>query len=254
MPEHVVFPTFRDEQRDSKYPFADTASLTTQDGLRTISADMLLDASLYPIGAAARLYLSEIQIASREVIFQFSDPTGQALCSGSFDPLDPPYVITCEDPVGRPAGVLLAEPLQLTGFATWPIGTHTFRLGATELVAGVVIPTPEPGLRGILTKQGELLTGDVWLVGDRGIVLRKDGDGVIRVDAVGDPLYRRRLCLIAGLFEPPRLITTINGCPPDELGNFNLTVGDHIAADTVVRVYPTDEGLKIERVGPLLQG
>ena len=111
------------------------------------------------------------------------------------------------------------------------------------------IPTPEPGLRGLLTPGGDLFTGDVWIVGDNGVVVRDTGDGNIRIDIVGDPLFRRKLCGSVELFNTPNIIRTINGCPPDEHGNFQLNVGDLITENTLLRINPTDTGLRIEAVG-----
>jgi hypothetical protein len=117
-----------------------------------------------------------------------------------------------------------------------------------------VIPTPEVGVRGFLTEAGALLTGDVWWVGERGIVVRDDG-GTVRVDVVGDPLFARRLCFPLGLFATPRFIRTINRLPPGPDGDFQVVVGGHDAPDTVLRIYPiSPTELAFEVVGETLEG
>lgn len=253
MPERILFPEFRDENATSRYPFADTATLTSDDGTQQIELDAFIDASFYPIGCRGRLHLSKVAVTARAVTLSFSDSRAAILCSTTFDPLDPPEVLQVTDLLARPAGVILADTLQLAAFGAWPLGMHTFRLGAAELVASAVVPTPEIGLRGILTEEGELLTGDIWFVGDNGIVVREDA-GYIRIDVVGDPLFARKLCFPIDLFVPPLFIQTINGCPPDALGNFNLTAGTHLAEDTVLRISPVPGGLQISAVGQLLRG
>lgn len=250
MAEYDIFPEFRNEFASTRYPFADNATLLAQDGVQAIPDELFTDAAIYPIGGQARAYLSQIVVTARLVTLTISDPAGQSLCTGSFDPIDPPAVIQLSDAFGRAAGVLVSTAAQLIAFNAWPHGTYTFELGSTEFVASVVIPTPEIGLRGIMTEAGELLTGDVWIVGDNGIVVREDTDGAIRIDIVGDPLFVRKLCQPLELFNPPTFLRTINGCPPNEHGEFHLVVGGHLAGDTVLRILPAGEAaLKIEAVG-----
>lgn len=246
--ERILFPEFRDEQEFSRYPFADSATLLSSTN-QTIPPETLLDASVHPIGGRERMYIQSVRVQSRLVTLTISDPRGQALCSGSFDPLDPPYQIPLSDAYGRAAGVLVSEPLRLSIFSSWPVGLHTFTLGATEFAASCTIPTPEIGVRGLLTEAGDLFTGDIWIVGDNGVVVRQEGDGIIRVDIVGDPLFVRRVCAPEDLFNIPRFIKTVNGCPPDAAGNYNLNVGPHNAEDTILRIYPEGGGVRIEAVG-----
>ncbi len=253
MPERILFPEVRDENEFSRYPFADTATLTTSSGQK-IPAETFLDASLYPIGGRERMYIREINVQARVITISISDPRGAILCTGSFDALDPPSTVPLLDSFTRPAGMLLSDPLRLAIFSTWPVGVHTFALGASEFVSTVVIPTPEIGVRGLVTEAGDILTGDIWIVGDNGVVVRPDGDNIIRIDIVGDPLFVRRLCLPDELVTQPRFIKTINGCPPDEFGNFNLVVGSHLASTTIIRILPTDAGLKIMAVGEVTKG
>lgn len=248
MAERILFPEFRDELEHTRYPFADSASLATIDRAHTIELDTFLDASLYPIGAIDRVYISRITVASRRVVITIGDRVTAVLASASFDPLASPELLRFTDAYGRPAGLVVSDPLRLSRFGAWAPGVHQFDRGATEFVASAVIPTPEPGVRGLLTADDELFASDVWLVGDSGVVV-SDDEGDIRVDIVGDSLFVRRQCLPAALFTPPRFLLTINGCPPDAFGNFSLTVGDHLAEETVVRIRQSATGLIIEAAG-----
>jgi hypothetical protein len=243
----IVYPEFRDQFEFTRYPFSDDALLVSDTNQR-IDNDTFLDASLYPIGNSGKLHISAIEIEARAVTIWVSNLLRVRKASVVFDPFDAPDVLVLHDEWDRPAGVLVSEPLRLARFSSWPTGAHTFAIAAAEFVASAVIPTPEIGVRGILTEKDELLTGDVWLVGDNGVVVRED-NGAIRVDIVGDPLFVRKLCFPVDLFEPPIFITTINGCAPDEFGNFNLTVGNHENAQTIVRIYPSDAGLVISAIG-----
>ena len=252
MPDRILFPEFRDQLESTRYPFADTAGLTTTLTKQVIDVDTFLDASLYPIGGGSRLHIMKIVVVSRLVTITLSDTTRQPLATGSFDPLDPPSQIVFTDAYDRPAGILVSEPIRLARFSAWAIGEHTFALGTTEFAASCVIPLPAPGVRGVLTAKGELFTGDLWIVGDRGVVVREE-EGDIRVDLVGSPLFVRELCDPVGLFNVPNFIRTVNGCPPDSNGNYNLTVGDHQSHETIFRIYAENGALVIEGVGALVR-
>lgn len=249
----ILFPEFRDENRTSWYPFADETNLVTETGFE-MAKDAFLDASIYPIGGTARMRLGRVSVTNDSIVFVIVSQTGQPVCSGEFDKLHPPDLIDLADDWGRPAGVLVCDPVQLATFQTWSVGEHSFKRNAAEFVASVTIPTPEIGLRGILTEDGDLLTGDVWIVGDGGVVVRADGDHTIRVDVVGDPLYARRLCQPFELFATPNFIQTINGVEPDEYGNFMITVTNSQAVDTALRIYPVDAStLRVEVVGSTVE-
>lgn len=244
----VLFPEWRAENEPTKYPFADRATLRTAGGL-AVGPDTFLDAALYPVGGGAGQYLSRVVVAPRRVAVVVGDPRAPALASSEFDPLAPPDLLELTDPLGRPAGVLVSEAARLAAFQAWPAGTHAFAPAATEFCASCVTPVPAAGVRGFATPDGELFTGDVWLVGEDGVVLSADAGGAVRLDVVGDPLFRRRLCQPVELFSTPRFVRTVNGMRPDAAGDFKITVDPALAADTVLRVYRAGDGLTVEAVG-----
>lgn len=247
--ERRLFPDFRDENEPSRYPFADGATLKTTDGRYTIGVDTFLDASIYAVGMLESAYVSEIVVAPRLITIHVGDATTARRCFAEFDPFgDDVYQLQLTDSLGRDCGVLVSEPTRLAVFSTWSVGSHTFAQAATALVASCVLPLPEIGVRGILTEKGELLTGDVWMIGDNGVVLRQE-DGRIRVDIVGDPLFVRKACVPVSDYKPPRVLRTLNNCGPDAYGNTNLTVSDEFAENTILRIYPDGSGLRIEAVG-----
>jgi hypothetical protein len=218
---------------------------------------MFIDASLFPIGGTERLYISLITVANRLVTIWIGDPTNVNLASVSFDPLAPPSMLALADTYGRPAGLFVVDPLQLAASQGWSTGSHVFDVGATEFIASCVIPTPEPGVRGLIAKQGILLTGDAWLVGENGVVVSQDQSDpqVIRVDVVGDPLFVRRQCTPASMFTTPQFIKTINGVPPGPDGDFQFAIATVSAADTVLRIVPQPpDTLFITLVGMPVQG
>jgi hypothetical protein len=254
MVEHLRHPEWRDELEDVAYPFADGSTLVSTDGF-AFSNETFVDASVYPIGGGEGMYISQAIISNREVELHVGDPTTLSLAKATFDPLDPPEEVMLFDDFGRPAGILVARENQLSSFQAWPPGTQTFLTTATQFAARATIPTPEIAVRGILTEAGDVVTGDIWIVGEDGVVIREE-DGNIRVDIVGDPLFLRRLCegVGANLFRTPTFLRTINGKGPDDYGNFHINVGDHVAPDTVLRITPSGNGLLFEVIGQRLQG
>lgn len=247
----ILYPQFRDEQEDSRYPFADSATLVSRESQLAISRAMFIDASFYVINAQDGLYLSQVVVTSDAVTIWVGDAAQKLRAKAAYPTNNPPLngVLEFTDEYGRPAGMLLAQRLNLFELSSWPAGTHTFVATATPFVASTVIPAKEPGVRGILTETGDLLVGDLWLIGDQGVQLRVDGPGVIRIDIIGEPLFLRALCEAQNKFSPRRFIKTINGCPPDEYGNFILTASGHGAPDTVLRVYAQDSNIVIDAVG-----
>jgi hypothetical protein len=257
MPAQVVFPQYRNELGTTNYPFAAAANLTSQDGF-TIAQGTILDASLYPIGVSQQLYISLVKVASDLITFSFSDAETPNLATASFPTASPPALLDVFDALGRPAGILVSEPNLLAAFSTWAPGSHKFLLGTTEFVASCVIPTPQTGLRAVVAPDGTLLTGDVWLVGQNGVVVRQDTDGAIRFDAVGEPLFLRQECHPTpggqNLFTTPNFLQTINDCPPDQYGNWNLTPGANAVTEPILRIYPANGQLVLTLVGPASGG
>jgi hypothetical protein len=249
----ILFSQFRDEQSDSRYPFSDTATLASNGSTPavTIAADTFVDASLFPIGSAGQLYLSSITVAPDVITVAIGDASRPGLIFSSYAPTAAPEngVLPFVDNYGRPAGMLLSSPLNLSRFSTWPAGTYQFAATATAFVAGVCVPANEPGVRGLLTANGTLLAGDVWLVGDAGVAVRQVSSGVVQVDVVGVPLFKRFVCEPLDDFPSRRYLKTINGCPGDQFNNFTLTATNHLVADTVLRICPQNGTIVIDTVG-----
>ncbi len=266
MPEPFYYPEWRAEQRRTKYPFADTATLTNGAGA-FVADDAILDISLYPIGGRERMFLSRVLVEAAEITLYFGDAGDKLRCSGTFSLTDPPTVVALTDGFGRPAGLLVSESALLAQFQALGLGTHDFSVTATELCAVCVLPTPEPGVRGFLLDDGTIVAGDAWLVGGDGVVLTRtlaateDDCGnrvvsqVLLVDIVGDPLFRQRLCDPTTVFAAPRLLKQLRilkDCDhvatltPDDHGNISLRVGSNLASDTTLRIRPTEQGLRLE--------
>lgn len=269
MPQRILYPEFRDQLEPTKYPFGSKSRLRNTAGTFLLEGTFL-DAHLYPIGGQEKLYLSKAVITHGEITLWIGDVNNDALASGQFLLTDPPDHVRLTDAYGRPAGILVSERQRMSIFQTWGVGTHTFEIRDTEFAATCCMPTPEIGVRGILLEDGTLFPAHVWIVGEDGVVVRREtvtlpgkcGQAareveVIRVDIVGDPLYRRRLCDPLSLFSTPNPVRqlriragdTVFTCPPNALGNFSIQMNDNLAGDTALRVRTTLDGIVFEVVG-----
>ena len=265
----TLFPEWRKQNDPTSYPFSERATLVNGTG-RVITEGTFLDAALYPIGAGVGLYMESVKIDFQNVVLSLATPGQPGVATGEFTLVDPPDQVVFYDPYGRPAGVLVSEGRRLGIFQTWGVGLHEFLPAESEFAASCVFPTPEVGVRGIRLETGELFVGDVCLVGGDGVVLSTSETEIpvpgtsrtravtqIRVDVVGDPLFRRRLCQPRDLFSTPRFVKTIRvvgpnmefDAIPDAAGNVRLTTINDLAADTVLRIGPHEGGIEIGAAG-----
>ena len=247
MPEYR-FQEFYDEYAATRYPFLDSCALTA-DTRQQIDTDLFLDATLYPVGNIGALYISSIVVQSRLVTINIADRTRSIIAVASFDPFGSNDNLAVVDAHGRPAGIIVSDASRLARFSSWVEGIHTFSTTAAVFVPSCVIPSPASGVRGLSTLQEVTLTDTVVLVGGDGVILSKIDDAGIRVDIVGDPLFRRRLCEAVGAFRTPTFVQTINGCPPDQNGNISIIIGSQLAAHTILRLNQYADGLVIEANG-----
>ena len=273
MSTRVQHPEFREELDTTNYPFADTATLTN--GSQTLLQGTFIDARFYPIGGGVVMRLSKAVVTHEDVTLYLGDDLTDELASATFDLVTPPDNLEFVDAFGRPAGIVVSTSLRLGVFQTWGTGTHVLNVEQSAFAASVCVPTPQIGVRGVLLDDGSVLSGDVWIVGDDGVVVRHEtvqvpasacgGEPatlqVIRVDIVGDPLFRRRLCFSSDLFDTPRFIKTITFtdgvqtyvASPNDKGEMQITINNDRAFDTVLRIRPTAEGLLFESAGTQLE-
>jgi hypothetical protein len=241
----ILYPEWRNNNQHVNYPFADTASLTNSDG-RRINRDLFDDARLYPIGGEAGVFLSRIRVTGLEVTIFIGTVAVPELAFGTYQIASPPDELALVDSVGRPAGILVADSLRFGNVAgAYGIGDTDFEQEQTEFDSSVVIPLPQQGLQGILLDDGTLLTGDIYLVGTDGIVLRIDpDDGSIIIDTIGDPYALAKACDQAGAPLPGFCgLKTINNIKPDAKGDFKITEGANVAVDSIVRISSLGQGV-----------
>jgi hypothetical protein len=274
--QRILHPAWRDEYQATTYPFGDWATLSGSTGV-FIPEGTFLDASLYPVGGGERLRLSKAVVSQQEIVLYVGDTATEELCSTTIDLLNPVDELGLTDKYGRPAGLLVSTAERLAIFQTWPPGTHKFTFAQTGFCSYVHIPVSEDYFLGFQLEDGSIVSGDIWLVGGAGVVLSYEEDEVartdcdienniqstetrIRVDVVGDPLFRQRLCT-NGSATPKfiKQITFKRGCGstvvrPDERGMVYVTSGRPDGQSTVLRVRSSDNSLKIGAVGQVING
>jgi|TARA_R110000824_G_scaffold82768_4_gene207396 hypothetical protein len=270
MPSQIRHPEWQSSLEDTNYPFEPDAKLLNSAG-DIVPPDVFLDAHFYPIGGSGSMYLSKVEVTAEAVTLYIGDSSTLEIASGSVTITGSNDIVRLTDVYGRPAGIIISEASRLGMFRALGIGEHSFTQLETPFVATVCMPTPQIGVRGIVIPDGTLFTGPVWIVGEDGVVVSKETaempatcdtsaqtQDVIRIDVVGDPLFRRRLCVPNDLFATPNFVQKIrivNGneqwtCSPDEHGYFYIQGNDSLAGDAALRVRTTTSGeLKFEVVG-----
>lgn len=254
MPE-IVYPEWRNGNEEINYPFSDRATLENGDG-RLVDQDLFDDARLYPIGGEAGLYLTRINVTGTVVMFGIGDPVNGELATGSYDVNAAPNEVALFDANGRAAGILVSSSARLAVLlSTYGPGDTVFEPDQTEFAPTVAIPVPFIGVRGLLLDDGNIVAGDLYLVGTDGIVLHEE-DGFIRVDSIGDPYALVKACEDEGLPLPTFCgLKTINGISPDERGDFKLGVGGNLANDPILRIEVDSTGqVRLKQVGTTTTG
>jgi hypothetical protein len=244
----VVHPQYRSENQGSKYPFSDT-SLMVSITRQTIPREFFIDAAVHIPDSIRPVWITSITLSRLTATVQIGDATG-ALCSGVVD-LDPtaPGITPLYTAARLPAGLLVHNQLFAGGLQSWPSGVHLFAPNTTVFAASVVAPVPSAGVRAIGAESSDGLSGDVWLVGENGINLTVLDNNQIRVDVVGNPLWKREVCAGTQDFNPPTFVTQINGQLPNAGGNFQIVAGRGLNLKTPLRVFVEGDTLNISLAG-----
>jgi len=245
---------YRDDNRRSQYPFADTAKLTAKNGA-VLNPSVIVDAMLYPTNTHGYLFLKQIDISGYIATITIGNSDNKDTYSGTYH-LNPGAVdadvdgtIILLDADSRPAGVLIVDPLEIKSIFGWPQGITTFGQDVANFVQTCCVPVYPTGINGLKPDGDTALVGDVWLVGENGVVLRKVDTNTIRIDVVGEPLAPRLLCGHRDPFNPPVFLKTINDIQPTAWGAFTLNVGNLLASKPALRITNDGNSILIELAG-----
>lgn len=243
----IVFPQFREEQQDSKYPFEDGTKTTPAGAEINVPNNVIIDAAIFAVGGGGSASIAAFEIYGTEltITVETTNPLITLTAAASLSSFPP--TVQLSDDRGRPGGTLVFGENAYSFFSSIPAKRYEFKANALTFVASCFTPVPETRVNGVLINDTELLTGDIALIGENGVVVRnvsRNGqENRIRVDVIGVPLFKRKNCSNEEL-DPPaqKFLSTINNCPPDEFGNFIIATGTQDASKpTPVRVYPTNK-------------
>jgi hypothetical protein len=170
---------YRDENRQRRYPLADGANVTSDQGVQ-LPDDAFLDALVYPFGYDI-VYVSKVDTLSGTV--ELSTGTTK-FAAAVIDPATD--ILEFYDIYGRRIGTMIYGP----GLVNAP-GTLTFNADATPLCAASVFQQMQESVNGFVLPDGTVVSGEVTFAGIDGLrcVTYVDSDGVkvLRFDAVGVP-------------------------------------------------------------------
>ena len=232
----TFYVNFRDQNLISRYPFSDASTLVAADGL-ALTNETFIDAQFITFSGGAGLAITKLISANGIVTIWLGDSTTSTLASTVIQPGLFATRLGFTDTTGRPIGMAVVDPEAIAALRAWPNGTHTFPAGSAEFVASCVMPYPNPNVEQLLVN-GQALSGDVWLVGDQGVVLSVNSDSSVRVDVVGDPYFLRVAANAGAGFTTPRFVKTINGVGPDTFGRFKLLPVASPGGPTPLRITP----------------
>ena len=200
--------TWQDSLRGLSYPFAVPGPIRAEDGT-VLDPGVVTDLALFVSASTEAVLLYTVTVAQGvSATFSFADVTGTVLGTATVTPADTEQVGIVADGVNT--GFLAFDVAAMRGVLNWTTGTYVFRVA---VVPHVLVFSDPAWRRGIVVPSGEVLTGEVWLVGADGIQLAATVDG-FTVHAYGDPY--------AGRTGPRRTYEAINGVLPDADGNINV--------------------------------
>jgi hypothetical protein len=243
---------------EGTFPFTDVSTFTSREN-NLIAPTVFIDATVYPIGAGVRQYISRIKRTSIQLIIDISDVSG-VVCTGILDLSSGSNKIVLRDSRERVVGLLLGNSDMGQFLGAIPEGENTFDNDGMEFVSTCVSPQPQQVVEGIATEDNDMLSGDVWLVGKDGVILDWDElNQAIVVHLVGDPLFRKRNCDTGnGEFINPvplQALTFVTDLQtsvkikPDEYGNIRFVTGSNQNEANVLRIEKLENGLRLRAIG-----
>lgn len=243
----VIFQEFRDQYALTKYPFVDTATCTDRTGALVLPPGILLDASIFIPGVSSFVYLSKLEITAEYFIVTVSDTSGKKQITGKRYTSDTTSNLSLFSDYGFLMGMLVSDNLRWAFLHSLPAGTYEFGNNTTRFVDKCTSILPTMGVTTVGIEDTEGLTGDIWLVGRNGVVLRAENETTIRIDVAGEALFNRTSC--GESFVTPNYVTSINGCRSDRYGNIQLIVEQDENTKGIIRLNSSTDSITLSAIG-----
>ena len=215
----------------------------------------------YP-GVGSAVYVTRITLAIDSVTIVLADDAHGDICTGTARGTD--TAVTLTDLYGRDVGMLIVDATYLAALGK-PPAVLEFAPDALPLAAACVVPQPQLVVGGIADAWANLVTGNVWLVGERGVVLAVDaGTNTITVHIIGDRRAEQAACVDkGGTYVQPRFVKRITVlyegvaegvAEPNPLtGGITIVPNSLTSADSVLRINnPAPSTLEISAIGNIV--
>jgi len=250
------FASWREQQKESRYPFADFSSVESVEGL-IIPNEVLIDASVAFANSDSYVELISVSKTDNLLTFTFRNLIETETAAGVFDLSAPSDTIYLYDTFNRRLGLLIVDIGATLTFGIGLATNLTFKSGAARLCPRCVHTYAGAGVTSLRIRDSSTaLSGNALLIGEQGILLRHITEEVtsytdpssshpilvthtvnyIRVDVVGDPLAAAANCADSTNI-PVTFPTSINGVTPNEYGNINLAI-DRGTLGSALRIIP----------------
>ncbi len=241
-----IFAGWRQQQQESKYPFADDCTCTSKSGY-TIDNGVFVDASVAFADSSQVIRIVSISQLSGVITISLQNKTLTETGTATFTAATLTDELVVRDAAGRRLGLLVVNTAKASELLTDINGTETFADDALLLCPRCIHVYASEIVTGIAAEGETPVRGHVLLIGENGVVLRHvqsesaELEGVtssgpanyIRVDVVGDPLANAATCLEDG--DSAIFPETLSGVSPDRFGNIQI-VPDRSTIGTALRI------------------
>lgn len=261
------YPQWRDENAERLYPFEDTASLVSSNGLLKLQDRWLVDAAIYPVTGVAPYSVLSVRIDNNTCFVTLGDSEGTVIGVGATKRTDT-RPLAIKDGSTFVASLVVGEDANHSLFEAGD-GDYLFDQGAATFVNSCVMPlTQILGFSGFTVGNETLNGGSIAIVGEHGVQIttsleleqqtgQRQAEVVrVRIHAMGDPQYLTRNCEDISR-RPLRFIREVvfqyndytHSCKPNELGNVTMLAGSASASDPALQIRPTGEAVIIRLSG-----
>lgn len=261
---------WRNENSQRKFPFEDSATLSSLDGSFVLTDATFVDAAISCRGANLPIRIGSVSVVGYRATIVIVDRLGVELGQGHTDVGTTSDVVSLKTVDGNFLGSLTLGDNSNYDLFSRGDGVFTFGSGDSDFVASCVLNMPVD--RGLLSFRNAFGAvggrGDIHMVGEFGVQLEASQSSevsqtgeivpvlLIRAHAMGDPQYVHRACNDVTR-RNSRPITELvfqygsstHVCKPDAQGNVIIVAATAAVSESALQTNPIETGLKINLPG-----
>ncbi len=233
----IIHQQYRDALTGQRYPFDGNGDIPASNGF-VVPQDLFLDIAVMVNVDVVEVFLETITVADGAAVATFALADDTIVATATFADADSTGQLSLIEPVTLAfAGYALVGSGAATIVSGWPAGVYTVHV---PVLPHLLVVNDKAWRSGFELPDGSILTGNVYLVADRGLWLERTIDG-FRLHVTGDPYLTR---------SSAAALRTINDVAPDANGNINLiTEGAAPGQPYRLQIRPTLTGLVIGLIG-----